>query len=154
MIAMLRQMIFCITAAALFGAAVQALTKDGAIKEVIQMAVGILLILSLMIPLRRTFRLPELISLPKHTEIQSDAQELYTQEVLKQFQTEMQTYIQELMEKQGCNGTVSAEAYIDADDEIAVKQITICLKQGDAQAVKRAVLDALELDEDTVVITQ
>ena len=154
MIAILRQIIFCITAAALFGAAVQALTKDGAMKEVIQMAVGILLILSLVMPLRRGFKLPDFITLPESTAVQNDAQELYTQTLLTQFQTEIEAYVQNLLEQQQCTGTVSAQVYINEDDTAAVRQITVQLQQGNAEALKQKITDDLQLDADKVVITQ
>ena len=48
MIALIRQLILCVTAASLFGAVSLALVKDSALKEVIRLGVGLVLILSVV----------------------------------------------------------------------------------------------------------
>ena len=54
MIDLLRQIILCITAASLFCAVALSLVPEGALKEVIRMGTGLVLILSFAIPLRQS----------------------------------------------------------------------------------------------------
>ena len=63
MIALFRQLILSITAAALFGAVMLTMTEQKSQRSVLQLAVGLLLLLAIINPLRH-LKLPEIFSLP------------------------------------------------------------------------------------------
>ena len=94
MIVLLRQVILSVTAASLFGAVALALVPDGALKEAIRLGVGIVLILSLVIPLRGA--LPSGLSdlLPKAAEVQQDeAGDVYRAAIQEQVEAQTAEYV-------------------------------------------------------------
>lgn len=70
MIAILRQMILSITAAAIFGSVMLTLVRKSAIQEIVRLATGMLMILALLQPLQ-VLRIPSFgVKMPQDTEIQ------------------------------------------------------------------------------------
>lgn len=91
MIELLRQMILSVTAASLFGAVVLAMVPDGAMKEVLRMGTGLLLIVSLVLPLQRYT--PHAIGdflprLERQTARSQDTTDLIRQEILREVEVE------------------------------------------------------------------
>lgn len=112
MIATLRQMILCVTAASLFGSIVLSLTEQKAQQEIVRIAVGMMLVLALITPIR-AIRLPDFGWLKQFSDTQNtetDAEAVYTQTVLEEFETEAEAYLEQLTEKQGipCTFTITA----------------------------------------------
>lgn len=122
MIDLLRHIILCITAASLFCAVSLSFLPAGALKEVIRMGTGLVLILSLAMPLRQslppvlTDLLPE-ISLSE----QYETENIYQQAIIEQVEAETARYVVQQAEALdiSCTASVAAEA-----DEAGVVSIT------------------------------
>jgi hypothetical protein len=137
MIALLKQILLCVTAASLFGSVVLALTEQKAQKEIIRIAVGMMLVLALIEPLR-SIQFPKLSGIPAFSNdfnVSSNAEDVYKQTVIEEFEMETEAYLEELIqEKEGivCTYSVTAQlqnevvsilsAEISFEDEAADKQ--------------------------------
>lgn len=136
MIVLLRQIILCVTAASLFCAVTLSLVPDGALKEVIRMGTGLVLILSLVIPLRQslpralTNLLPQ-VSAPE----QQDTTELYQQAVLQQVETETAQYAVQRAASLGINCTASVTAITHEDGTISITAVNLILDTPAADSV-------------------
>ncbi|MCD8356163.1 MAG: stage III sporulation protein AF [Clostridia bacterium] len=128
MIVLLRQIILCVTAASLFCAVTLSLVPDGALKEVIRMGTGLVLILSLVIPLRQslpralTNLLPQ-VSVPE----QQDTTELYQRAVLRQVEAEAAQYAVQRAASVGIDCTASVTAITDEDGTISITAVNLVL---------------------------
>lgn len=117
MIGIVRQMILCVTAASLFGSMMLSLTEQKGQKEIIRIAIGMMLVLALITPLR-SIRLPDwgwLSGLWSGQETSADAQEVYQKHVLEEFETELETYLEQCAAREGvsCAAEVTAEQQAD-----------------------------------------
>lgn len=122
MIGILRQMILCVTAASLFGSMMLSLTEQKGQKEIIRIAIGMMLVLALIAPLR-SLRLPGwewLSQLWSGWEASADAQEVYQKHVLEEFETEVETYLEQCAEQEGVSCTAEVTAKQEEDT------VTIC----------------------------
>lgn len=126
MIVLVRQLILSVTAASLFGAVVLALVPDSALKEAIRLGVGIVLILSLIIPLRNT--LPSGLSdlLPQTAEEQQDeAGDVYRAAIQEQVEAQTTDYIIQQAAENGISCTAQATADISEDGTVSVTAVFI-----------------------------
>lgn len=126
MIDLLRQIILCITAASLFCAVALSLVPEGGLKEVIRMGTGLVLILSLAIPLRQSLPhvladfLPE-ISLPE----QQETENVYQQAVIQQVEVETARYVVQQAEALDIPCTASATAAADEDGVVSITAVQV-----------------------------
>ena len=140
MIALLRQLILCITAASLFGAVALALVPDGALKEAVRMGVGFVLILSLMQPLRQLLPLSLPDVLPEvDAAVQQDAADVYQQALVQQVETETAQYVTQQAADMGVSCDVSATAVAE-DGTVSITAVCIAAAEG----TDRSVLSALQ----------
>lgn len=107
MIALFRQLILSITAVALFGAVMLTMTEQKAQRSVLQLAVGLLLLLAIINPLRR-LRLPEALSLPDSVQehIPKDQEKLYEKAVAASFCEQTEAYLENQLERLGVRADV------------------------------------------------
>ena len=93
------------------------LTEQKGQKEIIRIAIGMMLVLALITPLR-SIRLPDwgwLSELWSGQETSADAQEVYQKHVLEEFETELETYLEQCAAREGvsCAAEVTAEQQAD-----------------------------------------
>lgn len=130
MIDLLRQMILCITAASLFCAVALSLVPDGALKEVIRMGTGLVLILSVAIPLRQS--LPHVWQdwLPENVQTeQPETEQVYQKAVLQQVETETARYVVQQAEALHISCTAYVTAQTDTDGVISIASVQIVTDQ-------------------------
>lgn len=130
MIDLLRHIILCITAASLFCAVSLSLLPEGALKEVIRMGTGLVLILSLAVPLWQSLpsALADLrpkISLPE----QQETEKLYQQTVIKQVEAETAQYVVQQAEALDISCTASATATADENGVVSITAIQVITDQ-------------------------
>ena len=126
MIVLLRQVILSVTAASLFGAVALALVPDGALKEAIRLGVGIVLILSLVIPLRGA--LPSGLSdlLPKAAEVQQDeAGDVYRAAIPDRVEAQTAEYVVQQAAEDGISCTAQATATVAEDGTVSITAVSI-----------------------------
>lgn len=158
MIALMRQLILCLTAASLFGAVALSLTPNGALKEVVRLGVGLMLILSLVIPLRRV--LPErLLSahLPQHEiPAQQDAADVYRQAVREQVEAQAAQYVVTCAAQNGLSCTAQTSADIGEDGVVSITAVSVRLREkaeaGAADALRRQISAELGISADAVLV--
>ena len=92
MIAAFQHVILCVTTAAIFLAALMSFVPGGAIREIVRLAGGLMLILALVTPLRN-LRITEIVRSI------SDAQEFSTEQVEQEAEEWNQTYITQQIEQ-------------------------------------------------------
>lgn len=111
MIAVLRQMILSVTAAALFGSVLISLTEGRAQQEIVRIAVGLMVVLALINPLR-TVKMPELGGLfSGQEEYRSEGENAYYEAVLEEFTEQTESWLEQRAEELGieCSINISAE---------------------------------------------
>ncbi len=124
MIALLRQLILCVTAASLFGAVALSLVPDGALREAVRMGVGFVLILSLIQPLRQLLPLSLPDQLPEmDTVAQQDAGDVYQQAVIQQVEVETAEYIVQEAAGMGISCQASVTASVDDEGQISITTV-------------------------------
>ena len=125
MIALIRQLILCVTAASLFGAVTLSLVPDRAIKEVIRLGIGLLLLLSVILPFRQclTWKMPQI---PEQH--RAEPEETHIEDIILQ-QTERQTeqYIVELIQEYGLSGTADVQMHVTEDGVVSVAVVSITM---------------------------
>lgn len=129
MIDLLRQIILCITAASLFCAVALSLVPDGALKEVIRMGTGLVLILSLVIPLRQS--LPHTLTdlLPEVSVPEQQIENVYQQAVIRQVEVETARYVVQQAEALDISCTASVTAAADGDGIESITAVQIVLDE-------------------------
>lgn len=126
MIALLRQIILCVTAASLFCAVTLSLAPDGALKEVIRMGTGLVLILSLVIPLRQS--LPKALTdlLPQiSAPAQEDTAKVYQQVVLERVEVETAQYAVQQASSLGIQCTASVTVSAAEDGTVVIQSVAL-----------------------------
>ncbi|MDO5548036.1 MAG: hypothetical protein Q4F79_06055 [Eubacteriales bacterium] len=142
MIATLKQMILCVTAASLFGSIVLSLTEQKAQQEILRIAVGMMLVLSLITPIR-AIRLPDLSWLESFSgsgNAQADAEAAYTQTVLEEFETEVEAYLEQLAEQQGISCTITITA-VQEEDAVSICSAEVLFPQEATEEQRQQVQD-------------
>lgn len=152
MIELMRQVIYCVTAASLFGAVALSLVQEGALKQVMRIAVGLTLILSLAVPFQRTISFPNWKDwLTGETEKQqTDTMQLYRDTICKQVELETAQYIEQQAQQQGiasCTAQVSAQA--DEDGTVRIVGVTLDMDTAD-DTFCQMIAEQLGLDADAV----
>ena len=129
MIDLPRQIILCITAASLFCAVALSLVPDGALKEVIRMGTGLVLILSLVIPLRQS--LPHTLTdlLPEVSVPEQQIENVYQQAVIRQVEVETARYVVQQAEALDISCTASVTAAADGDGIVSITAVQIVLDE-------------------------
>lgn len=111
MIAVLRQMILSVTAAALFGSVLISLTEGRAQQEIVRIAVGLMVVLALRNPLR-TVRMPEPgVLFSGQEEYRNEGENAYYEAVLEEFAEQTESWLEQRAEELGieCSVNISAE---------------------------------------------
>ncbi len=151
MIELMRQVIYCVTAASLFGAVALSLVQEGALKQVIRIAVGLTLVLSLVVPFQRTISFPNWKDwLTGETEQETDTVQLYRETICEQVEAETAQYIEQLARQQGvdvCTAQVSAQT--DEDGTVRITSVTLDMDAAN-DAFRQTIAEQLGLDVDAV----
>lgn len=158
MIALIRQVILCVTAASLFGAVSLSLVSDGALKEVVRIGVGLVLILSLALPLRSLVSLPELDVWPDTDAPQAQTEDLYREAVRQQVQAETAQYVMQQARKQGVACTAQATAEIADDGAVSITAVSIApdsdVSDERLTALKRQLVSELGVPDSAIVVNE
>ena len=147
MIVLLRQLILSVTAASLFGAVALALVPDGALREAVRLGVGIVLILSLVIPLRNA--MPSGLSdlLPKTAEIQQDeAGDVYRAAIKEQVEAQTVEYIVQQAAENGISRTAQAAVDIAEDGTVSITAVSIQSEEGTSESRLNALREQLSTE--------
>lgn len=147
MIVLLRQLILSVTAASLFGAVALALVPDGALREAVRLGVGIVLILSLVIPLRNA--MPSGLSdlLPKTAEIQQDeAGDVYRAAIKEQVEAQTVEYIVQQAAENGISCTAQAAVDIAEDGTVSITAVSIQSEEGTSESRLNALREQLSTE--------
>ena len=129
MIELLRQMILSVTAASLFGAVVLAMVPDGAMKEeVLRMGTGLLLIVSLVLPLQRYT--PHAIGdflprLERQTARSQDTTDLIRQEILREVEVEAAQNIEQMAQSRQLSCKAQVMAQIQEDNQVVIQRVCL-----------------------------
>lgn len=158
MIALLRQLILCVTAASLFGAVALSLVPDGALKEAVRMGVGFVLILSLIQPLRQLLplSLPDLLPEIDTSVSQQSAEDVYQQAVLQQVEVETGDYVVQEAAEMGISCEASVTASIDGEGEVSITAVRITAAEGTAasalSALRKNLAAELGVSTDAILV--
>lgn len=154
MIDLLRQIILSVTAASLFGAVVLAMVPEGAMKEVLRMGTGLILIVSLVIPLQR--HAPQRFRdwLPNLETIQlQDSTELFQKEMLQEIEAETADYAEQLAQTSGISCRAKVSAQIQTDDQVVITQVSLHQEgQADLSQLRQTLAQQLGISADCIVI--
>ena len=124
MIAVFKQIVLCVTAASLFGAVLLSLVQQRAQKEIVRIAVGILLILSLLTPLR-SVHFPKLSLSQKDMQTQTtDADALYEQALAEEFCRQTEEYLEQQAQQDGLSCTIQVQAQMK-ENEMTITGVTV-----------------------------
>lgn len=157
MIELLRQMILSVTAASLFGAVVLAMVPDGAMKEVLRMGTGLLLIVSLVLPLQRYT--PHTIGdflprLERQTARSQDTTDLIRQEILREVVVEAAQNIEQMAQSRQLSCKAQVMAQIQEDNQVVIQRV--CLQRAaqadDFSAFKQTLARQLGISADSILI--
>lgn len=155
MIALIRQIILCVTAASLFGAVSLSLVPDGALKEVTRLGVGLVLVLSLALPLRQVIALPS-FDWGQQQPQQEDTTELYREAVRQQMETETAEYMMKQIDNMGIDCTAQATAAIAEDGTVSIAAVCIAPGKGvteeQLQTLKQWICAQLGVADSAVII--
>ena len=140
MIELLRQMILSVTAASLFGAVVLAMVPDGAMKEVLRMGTGLLLIVSLVLPLQRYT--PHAIG------------DFLPREILREVEVEAAQNIEQMAQNRQLSCKAQVTAQIQEDNQVVIQRV--CLQRAaqtdDFSAFKQTLARQLGISADSILI--
>lgn len=132
MIDLLRQIILSVTAASLFGAVVLAIVPEGAMKEVLRMGTGLILIVSLVIPMQKYAPQRFRDFLPRIEAAQTeDSTQLFQQEMIREIEAETADYAEQLAQQSGISCQAQVSAQIQTDNQVVITQISL-KQEGDA----------------------
>ena len=155
MIALFRQLILSITAAALFGAVMLTMTEQKSQRSVLQLAVGLLLLLAIINPLRR-LKLPEIFPLPSGSSgnVMQNQQDLYAEAVASSFQEQTQAYLNKKLQEIGVDAAVQLE--ISGGEELAVRGASVVCQeeytQSQEQKIKQLLQEELDVRKEVISI--
>ncbi len=155
MIALFRQLILSITAAALFGAVMLTMTEQKSQRSVLQLAVGLLLLLAIINPLRR-LKLPEIFPLPSGSSgnVTQNQQDLYAEAVASSFQEQTQAYLDKKLQEIGVDAAVQLE--ISGGEELAVRGASVVCReectQSQEQKIKQLLQEELDVRKEVISI--
>lgn len=140
MIALLRQLILCVTAASLFGAVALSLVQNGALKEAVRMGVGFVLILSLIQPLRQLLpmSLPDLLPKIDTAVQQQSAEDVYQQVVLQQVEVETEEYVVQEAAEMDISCEASVTASVDSEGQVSITAVSFTAEEGTDSSVLSA----------------
>lgn len=126
MIDLLRQIILSVTAASLFGAVVLAIAPEGAMKEVLRMGTGLILIVSLVIPIQKYAPQRFREFLPRIETAQTeDSTQLFQQEMIREIEAETADYAEQLAQQSGISCQAQVSAQIQTDNQVVITQISL-----------------------------
>lgn len=154
MIDLLRQIILSVTAASLFGAVVLAIAPEGAMKEVLRMGTGLILIVSLVIPMQKYApqRFREIF--PRIETAQTeDSTQLFQQEMIREIEAETADYAEQLAQQSGISCQAQVSAQIQTDNQVVITQIS--LKQegnADLSQLQQTLAQQLGISVDRIFI--
>ncbi len=141
----MRQIILSVTAASLFGAVALALVPDGALKEAVRLGVGIVLVLSLVLPLRAA--LPPALSefVPEAAEVQQEtADDVYRAAIREQVEAQTAAYIEQAAADGGIACTAQVTADIAQDGTVSIAAVSIRAADADrARALRERLSEEL-----------
>lgn len=158
MIALLRQLILCVTAASLFGAVALSLVPDGALKEAVRMGVGFVLILSLIQPLRQLLplSLPDLLPEIDASVSQQSAEDVYQQAVLQQVEVETGDYVMQEAAEMGISCKASVTVSADSEGQVSITAVRITAAEGTAasalSALQKNLAAELGISTDAILV--
>ncbi len=124
MIAFFRQLILSITAASLFGAVMLTVTEQKSQRSVLQLAIGLLLLLAIINPLRR-FQLPDVLSWVSgiETNLPQEQEKAYRDAVEETFRKQTEQYLEGRLRELGVNGV--ATLTLSEDGELQVAEVSV-----------------------------
>lgn len=154
MIDLLRQIILSVTAASLFGAVVLAIAPEGAMKEVLRMGTGLILIVSLVIPMQKYApqRFREFF-LRIETAQTKDSTQLFQQEMIREIEAETADYAEQLAQQSGISCQAQVSAQIQTDNQVVITQVS--LKQegnADLSQLQQTLAQQLGISADRIFI--
>lgn len=154
MIDLLRQIILSVTAASLFGAVVLAIAPEGAMKEVLRMGTGLILIVSLVIPMQKYApqRFREFLPRIETTQTENSTQ-LFQQEMIREIEAETADYAEQLAQQSGISCQAQVSAQIQTDNQVVITQIS--LKQegnADLSQLQQTLAQQLGISADRIFI--
>lgn len=143
MIALFRQLILSITAAALFGAVMLTMTEQKSQRSVLQLAVGLLLLLAIINPLRH-LKLPEIFSLPDGiaASVPQNQKDLYAEAVSSSFRQQTEAYLEEKLQALGVNTAVRLE--LSGGEELAIRGVSVACREGYTQSQEQKMKQLLQ----------
>lgn len=154
MIDLLRQIILSVTAASLFGAVVLAIVPEGAMKEVLRMGTGLILIVSLVIPMQKYAPQRFRDFLPRIETTQTeDSTQLFQQEMIREIEAETADYTEQLAQQSGISCQAQVSAQIQTDNQVVITQIS--LKQegnADLSQLQQTLAQQLGISADRIFI--
>ncbi|WP_432619813.1 hypothetical protein [Butyricicoccus sp.] len=154
MIDLLRQIILSVTAASLFGAVVLAIVPEGAMKEVLRMGTGLILIVSLVIPMQKYAPQRFRDFLPRiETTQMEDSTQLFQQEMIREIEAETADYAEQLAQQSGISCQAQVSAQIQTDNQVVITQIS--LKQegnADLSQLQQTLAQQLGISADRIFI--
>lgn len=154
MIDLLRQIILSVTAASLFGAVVLAIVPESAMKEVLRMGTGLILIVSLVIPMQKYApqRFREFLPRIETTQTE-DSTQLFQQEMIREIEAETADYAEQLAQQSGISCQAQVSAQIQADNQVVITQVS--LKQegnADLSQLQQTLAQQLGISADRIFI--
>lgn len=154
MIDLLRQIILSVTAASLFGAVVLAIAPEGAMKEVLRMGTGLILIVSLVIPMQKYApqRFREFLPRIETTQTE-DSTQLFQQEMIREIEAETADYAEQLAQQSGISCQAQVSAQIQTDNQVVITQVS--LKQegnADLSQLQQTLAQQLGISVDRIFI--
>lgn len=154
MIDLLRQIILSVTAASLFGAVVLAIAPEGAMKEVLRMGTGLILIVSLVIPMQKYApqRFREFFPRIETTQTE-DSTQLFQQEMIREIEAETADYAEQLAQQSGISCQAQVSAQIQTDNQVVITQVS--LKQegnADLSQLQQTLAQQLGISADRIFI--
>lgn len=154
MIDLLRQIILSVTAASLFGAVVLAIAPEGAMKEVLRMGTGLILIVSLVIPMQKYAPQRFREFLPRIETAQTeDSTQLFQQEMIREIEAETADYAEQLAQQSGISCQAQVSAQIQTDNQVVITQVS--LKQegnADLSQLQQTLAQQLGISADRIFI--
>lgn len=154
MIDLLRQIILSVTAASLFGAVVLAIVPEGAMKEVLRMGTGLILIVSLVIPMQKYAPQRFREFFPRIETAQTeDSTQLFQQEMIREIEAETADYAEQLAQQSGISCQAQVSAQIQTDNQVVITQVS--LKQegnADLSQLQQTLAQQLGISADRIFI--
>lgn len=143
MIALFRQLILSITAAALFGAVMLTMTEQKSQRSVLQLVVGLLLLLAIINPLRH-LKLPEIFSLPSGIagNVTQNQQDIYAEAVASSFRQQTEAYLEEKLQELGVDAAVQLE--LSGGEELAIRGVSVVCQEGYTQSQEQKMEQLLQ----------